>query len=233
MARFQTVLKHARFVYAPYAATEMQGFAQVLADSIRARIQSGRNIYDQAAAPLKPGLPGRRGYPDYKVARGLQPIRDWTWSGHTLRCLKVLTANENRAAIGFLDETLPGRRQTASQIAFYNNQRERQWGVSPRDRAIVLSVMLNYRPLVTLQEMSQGAFTTGLRQIGFAQYMAAQGRRRKWAIKPRKSSSKPKTWSPRWWTRPTPAWTALRRKPNRRMARSSGFRIRRARASSA
>ena len=109
-ARFQTVIRRARFVYSPYTATEMQGFAQVLADSIRARIQSGRNIYDQAAAPLKPGLSGRRGYPDYKAARGLQPIRDWTWSGHTLRCLKVLTANENRAAIGFLDEALPGRR---------------------------------------------------------------------------------------------------------------------------
>ena len=105
MPRFQTVIKSARFVYSPYTATEMQGFAQVLADSIRARIQSGQNIYDQAAAPLKPGLPGRRGYPDYKAARGLQPIRDWTWSGHTLRCLKVLTANENRAAIGFLDES--------------------------------------------------------------------------------------------------------------------------------
>jgi hypothetical protein len=103
MARFQTVITRARFVYSPYTATEMQGFAQVLADSIRARIQSGQNIYDQAAAPLKSGLPGRRGYPDYKAARGLQPIRDWTWSGHTLRCLKVLTANENRAAIGFLD----------------------------------------------------------------------------------------------------------------------------------
>ena len=65
---------------------------------------------------LKPGKPGRRGYPDYKAARGLQPLRDWTWSGHTLRCLKVLTANENRAAIGFLDEAMPGRRQTPSQI---------------------------------------------------------------------------------------------------------------------
>ena len=83
-------------------------------------------------------MPGRRGYPDYKAARGLQPIRDWTWSGHTLRCLKVLTANENLAAIGFLDEALPGRRQTASQIAAYNNRRERQWGVSPRDRQAVL-----------------------------------------------------------------------------------------------
>ena len=113
MAGFQTVIKSARFVYSPYTATEMQGFGQVLADSIRTRIQSGQNIYDQAAAPLKPGLAGRRGYPDYKAARGLRPVRDWTWSGHTLRCLKVLTANENRAAIGFLDEALPGRSQTA------------------------------------------------------------------------------------------------------------------------
>ena len=150
MARFQTVIKRARFVYSPYTANEMQGFAQVLADSIRVRIQSGRNIYDQAAAPLKPGRSGRRGYPEYKAARGLSPIRDWTWSGHTLRCLKVLTANENRAAIGFLDEALPGRRMTASQIAFFNNRREAQWGVSPRDRQVVLAAFLS-RPIVMIK----------------------------------------------------------------------------------
>jgi hypothetical protein len=142
MVRFQTVIRRARFVYSPYTATEMQGFAQVLADSVQVRIQSGRNIYDQAAAPLKPGLSGRGGYPEYKAARGLQPIRDWTWSGHTLRCLKVLTANENRAAIGFLDETLPGRGITATQIASFNNRREAQWGVSPRDRQAVLAAFL-------------------------------------------------------------------------------------------
>ncbi len=151
MPRFQTVLKNARFVYSPYTADEMQDFAHALADSIRARIQSGQNIYDQAAARLKPGKPGRRGYPDYKSARGLQPIRDWTWSGHTLRCLKVLTANENRAVIGFLDEAMPGRRQTASQIAFYNNQRERQWGVSPRDRQAVLAAILAGRRVVSVK----------------------------------------------------------------------------------
>ena len=157
----------------------MQGFAQLLADTIRARIQRGQNIYDQAAAPLKPGKPGRRGYPDYKSARGLQPIRDWTWTGHTLRCLKVVTANENRAVIGFLDETMPGRKQTASQIAFYNNQRERQRGVSPRDHEALMAIMLNYRPLVTLQEMQtaagvskgSGRYFTGLRQFGFGQYI--------------------------------------------------------------
>ncbi len=99
---------------------------------------------------MKPGQLGRRGYPDYKAARGLRPVRDWTWSGHTLRCLKVLTANENRAAIGFLDEALPGRSQTASRIAFYNNRRERQWGVSPHDREAVLAAF-QARPIVMLK----------------------------------------------------------------------------------
>jgi hypothetical protein len=55
MARFQTVIKYARFVYSPYTATEMQSFAQVLADAMRTRIQSGQNIHDQAA-PLKPEI---------------------------------------------------------------------------------------------------------------------------------------------------------------------------------
>ena len=63
MPRFQTVVRRARFVYSPYTATEMQGFAQVLADTIRTRIQSGQNIYDQAAAPLKPGQAGASGLP--------------------------------------------------------------------------------------------------------------------------------------------------------------------------
>jgi hypothetical protein len=80
MPRFQTVVRHARFVYSPYTSDEMLGFGQLLADTIRARIQSGRNIYDQAAAPLKPGRDRRGGYPDLKAARGLQPIRDWAWT---------------------------------------------------------------------------------------------------------------------------------------------------------
>jgi hypothetical protein len=57
-SQIQTVIKSARFVCSPYTATEMQGFAQVLADSIRARIQTGQNIYDQGAAPLKAGSAG-------------------------------------------------------------------------------------------------------------------------------------------------------------------------------
>jgi hypothetical protein len=169
MVSFRTVIRRARFAYSPFTAQEMQGFAQLLADTIRARIQSGQNIFDQAAAPLKPGRSGRRGYPDYKAARGLQPIRDWTWTGHTLRCLKVLNTNENRAVIGFLDEAMPGRSQTASQIAFWNNQREHQWGVSPRDRALVVAAMIGYRPLVVAAGDTQLA---GFRQYGAAAYFS-------------------------------------------------------------
>jgi len=62
MARFQTVIKSARFVYSPYTATEMQSFAQVLADSIRTRIQSGQNIYDQSAAGLTAKEVGQFGF---------------------------------------------------------------------------------------------------------------------------------------------------------------------------
>lgn len=150
MPRFQTVVRKARFVYSPYSSEEMNGFAQILAGAIKKRIQSGQNIYDQPAASLKPGQGGRKGYPDNKSARGIDPIRNWTWTGHTLRCLKVLSVNENKAVIGFLDEAFPGRSQTAAQIAFWNNRRERQWGVSPRDRVIVLKAMVDYRPVVKL-----------------------------------------------------------------------------------
>ena len=147
---FQTKITRARWVLGPFTSEDMETIGGVLADSIGKRIAAGLNANDDPAKPLKPGRNGHRGYPDYKAARGLNPVRDWTWSGHTLRCLKVLTANENRAAIGFLDEAMPGRRQTASQIAFYNNQRERQWGVSPRDRQAVLAAFVA-RPIVMLK----------------------------------------------------------------------------------
>jgi hypothetical protein len=50
----------------------MHGFAPALADSSRARIHSGRNIYDQVAAPLKSGLAGQRGY--WEPAPGNDPV---------------------------------------------------------------------------------------------------------------------------------------------------------------
>ena len=107
-----------------------------------------------------------------------------------MRCLKVLTANENRAVCGFPDEAFPGRSQSASQIAFWNNQRERQWGVSPAGYDKVIPLIYNCRPVVTLREIKgasglvllsggtapQGRASTrsfsGMRQVGFEEYMS-------------------------------------------------------------
>jgi hypothetical protein len=68
----------------------------------------------------------------------------------------------NHCARGFDHTPIPDR---------HPNQRERQWGVSPRDRQAVLTAMLKYRPLVTLQDLQQGAYFRGMRQFGFGQYI--------------------------------------------------------------
>jgi hypothetical protein len=188
MARFVAVVRHARFIYSPYTAYEMQAFAQVLADSIRTRIQNGQNMFDQPAAPLKPSTVARKSQDPCNV--GVVGPRNWTWTGFTLRCLKVLSANENRAVIGFLDELHPyrvkkldyrdkwgrlhaaGKQLTASQIAAINNRIEHQWGVSERDRQALEAVLRGYRPLVTVAEMNQAGFFKGLRAVGFANYLS-------------------------------------------------------------
>ncbi len=99
---------------------------------------------DESAKPLKPGRNGKRGYPDYKSTRGLQPFCDWFWTGRTMRSLKVKAASENRVTIGFVDPN-------ANRIAHVNNLREKQFGVSPKDRlalrATVLAVLRRARTL--------------------------------------------------------------------------------------
>ena len=52
-------------------ATEMHGFAHVLADSIRARIQNGQNIYDQAAIEAR--TPWSARLPRLQHGRGSGP----------------------------------------------------------------------------------------------------------------------------------------------------------------
>jgi hypothetical protein len=109
----------------------MAGIGKALADSMRSRIASGIDANDQRAKPLKPGRMRKdgtykRGYPESKTARGLQPLRDWTWTGRTLRSLQVLSVNQNRGIIGFVDAM-------GDQKAHYNNQIDRMFGISPKD----------------------------------------------------------------------------------------------------
>jgi hypothetical protein len=124
---FQTKITRARWVLGPFTAEDMQTIGNVVLDSISSRIRKGLNVNDAETKPLKPGRNGHRGYPDYKMARGLQPFRDWVWTGRTMRSLKVKSASENRVVIGFIDPN-------ADRIAHVNNLREKQFGVSPKDR---------------------------------------------------------------------------------------------------
>jgi hypothetical protein len=124
---FQAKITRARFVLGPFTSEDMLTIGTVVRDSIAARIAKALNVNDAPARPLKPGRSGRRGYPDYKAARGLQPIRDWFWTGRTMRSLKVKSASENRVVIGFVDPK-------AGRVAHRNNLLDRQFGVSPNDR---------------------------------------------------------------------------------------------------
>jgi hypothetical protein len=81
------------------------------------------------------GRKGRHGYPDYKSARVLHPLRDWLRTGHAMRSLKMKSASENRVVIGFVDPN-------ADRIAHVNNVRERQFAISPQDRKTLNAVML-------------------------------------------------------------------------------------------
>jgi hypothetical protein len=124
---FQAKITRARFVLGPFTSEDMLTIGNVVVESIKDRLHKGLNINDQPAKPLKPGRNGKRGYPDYKAARGLQPFRDWFWIGRTLRSLKVKSASENHCVIGFIDPN-------ADLIAHVNNIRERAFGISPKDR---------------------------------------------------------------------------------------------------
>ena len=145
---FQAKISRARFVLGPFTAQDMLAIGNVLRDSIAARIGKGLNVNDAPAKALKPGRSGRRGYPDYKAARGLQPFRDWFWTGRTMRSLKVKSASENRAVLGFVDPN-------ADRMAHANNMREKQFGVSPKDRRA-----LNDAVMATLRRSRVVRFTT-------------------------------------------------------------------------
>jgi hypothetical protein len=116
--RFQTKITRARFVVSPFTSEQMVEIGQAAVGSILDRIERGENVLDQPAAPLA------KRYQAYKARRSPPAIRNWKLTGRTLRALRLLRANENRAVIGFSDPEA-GRR------AAINNQRERQFGLSP------------------------------------------------------------------------------------------------------
>jgi hypothetical protein len=133
-AKFQTRISKARFVYSPYTGQQMASFGQSLVDSIKARLAMAQDTQDQPAPPLKDR------YRKSKQRRYGRGDRDWNWTGRTMRGLRVIRANQNRAVIGFYDPI-------ASQRAFFNQRRHRQWGVSLVNRRDLIAAMNGNHPV--------------------------------------------------------------------------------------
>jgi hypothetical protein len=121
-----------------------------LAESIKARIHRGENVNDAPMKPLKGAHSNYVPYARQKIQKGLQGIRDWTYSGNTLRALKVVKANENAVTIGFSNPV-------QDKIAHFNNIREKAFGISPNDRKainIAMKSVLSEHPIVTIRRVA-------------------------------------------------------------------------------
>ena len=148
MPRFKPVVsRKARFSEPGLDAEQMLRIGEKVRGSIYDRIRAALDVNDRPAPPLRQtmrsnfrdvrgqrlfsiGASNRKTYAHYKVTRyGGKPIRDWWRSGRTLRSLKVLRAAKNRVVIGFTDAV-------SNMRAFFNNRRWKQFGMSPRDKAV-------------------------------------------------------------------------------------------------
>lgn len=132
MKRFQTVKQRARFKVNGYTPERMAIAGEFVAESIARRIEEGKDVYDNPAPPLSDGKKGR-GYASYKARKKPPAIRNWKFTGRTLQALSVLRAGWNRVTIGF-------NTSRANRIAFFNNKKWRQFGVSPRNQQTIREV---------------------------------------------------------------------------------------------
>src|ERR1039457_508031 len=123
-----------------------RAFAQVPADSIRARIQSGRNSYDQAAAPLKAEAAGPTWLPGLQVCTRSQscPRTDLEWA-HPAVPQGPDREGESRS-------NRVSRRSPAGPAndGFADRHLQQPARVSPRDRQGVLAAFLA-RPIVVFK----------------------------------------------------------------------------------
>ena len=137
---FETTIKRARFEVSGYSPTRMIQIAGELTKSIGERIMAARNVYDAPALPLRPG------YAKWKARKrpNIPTLRNWMSTTLTMHSLKVLEATDNRAVIGFIGAE-------ANKRAAINNWRERQFGVSPVDRAALQRAVNKAGPPVQIK----------------------------------------------------------------------------------
>lgn len=122
---FKTTIRKARFEYIGFSGEQMAQAANgLITRGIIPRIQSAKTVDDSPAPPLTPR------YAKQKAKKAPPAVRNWTYTGRTLRSMKVLSAAPNRAEIRFSDAETNKR-------AAINNVRSRQFGVSGSDRVVL------------------------------------------------------------------------------------------------
>ena len=105
----------------------------------------GQTVMDGPAPPLsdryrKLKAEGKARSPDGKQ-RGTNPIRDWFLTGRLMRSTKVIEKRDNQCTLGATDATINAR-------LFFNNRRARQFGVSTKDRVVLLEEFHKQPPSV-------------------------------------------------------------------------------------
>lgn len=169
--KFNPIIRRTRLVAGDVSAETMLLVATDLRNAVRSRIQQAKDVRDNNAPPLAQSLRPvwkilKRGnlagvviyqrilhqkhvnaltYPHYKQAAGKKPIRDWDFTGRTLRSMQVLSAGPNKAVIGFDDSGPRGPKQASpSVIAAANNRRWPQFGASPKDLEVATASLLSH-----------------------------------------------------------------------------------------
>jgi hypothetical protein len=116
----------------------------MILEGIRPRLAKGLDVYDNPAPPLKSTVTSPnnkfvqiarriyqdRGYQGRKIRRGLAAIRNWFFTGRTIRSMKTLEVSVNRSVAGFTDAE-------ANMRAAINNRRWRQFGLAPSDKTVI------------------------------------------------------------------------------------------------
>lgn len=128
MPRYTISMKGAAEPHIPnlaFSSDQMTEIGEYDVGIMKDRIGELRDVYDEPTPPLT------QKYARRKVAKGLPPERDLTYSGIMLRALQVLEADETHVTVG-LRGSIPFRK------ALFNQNIDPWFGMSDRDEVRLL-----------------------------------------------------------------------------------------------
>ena len=138
MAQRNAIQGKARFTVTGYSPGQMLAIADAVNTSMKSRIVSAQDVYDNPAPPLKPN------YAKWKARRYPPAIRNLIRKGETLAAMSVLSETVNRAIIGFVGAQ-------ANKVMYINQARSRQFGVSSKDHVVFVDAVKAAGPAVRIE----------------------------------------------------------------------------------